>query len=217
MFPNFDAAPSFTLATPIHAVPVAVVDVETTGLSPREGDRVVEVAVLRVDTDGRREVFASLINPGRPISPGASAVNGIRNSDLIGQPRFAEIAAEVGRLVRGAALVMHNAPFDMGFLVHEHTLAGASMPDAPVIDTLVLARRWFSFRSNNLGAVARSLGVRVQRAHRAGGDVETTHEVFRRMVDHLAPHGFATVGDFTRAAPSPGRRADPPRPAAPPP
>ncbi len=199
----FDAVPNDLLARPIGEAPLAVVDVETTGLSPQHGDRVIEIAVLRAEPGGRVEVWSSLVDPGRRIDPRASAVNGIRDADVAGQPRFAALVPQLRARLAGAVLVAHNAPFDLDFLTHEHRRAGTAMHSPPVIDTLMLARRWFDFPSNSLGHVARTLGIRADRAHRAAGDVQTTHRVLLRMIDSLAPRGFATVEDFSRGyAPS---------------
>jgi DNA polymerase-3 subunit epsilon len=199
--PLFAAEAAVPLDRAIHSVPLAVVDVETTGLSPERGDRVIEIAVLRADPDGRVDLWSSLVNPGRRIDPRASAVNGISDADVAGQPHFGDLVGLLRARLHGAVLVAHNAPFDLGFLASEHKRAGRALPLAPVIDTLVLARRWFDFPSNSLGQVARVLNIPVDRAHRAGGDVTTTHRVLQHMIEALAPHGFATVEDFVRGYP----------------
>lgn len=200
--PLFATEAAVPLDRAIHLAPLAVVDVETTGLSPERGDRVIEIAVLCADPDGRVDLWSSLVNPGRRIDPRASAVNGIRDADVAGQPHFADLVGLLRARLHGAVLVAHNAPFDLGFLASEHKRAGRAMPEAPVIDTLVLARRWFDFPSNSLGQVARVLNIPVDRAHRAGGDVSTTHRVLKHMIDALAARGFATVEDFVRGYPS---------------
>lgn len=185
-------------ALPTRDLPWAVVDVETTGLSPNQGDRVVEVAVLRVEPDGRRELFASLVNPGRRISPAAQAVNGILEADLEAAPSFAQVAGDLMARVGEAVFVAHNADFDVPFLLQELALAGMEPPEIPVLDTLALARRCFRFPSNRLGDVARALGVRSTRAHRAGDDVATTFAILERMLPALATRGHATLGDLLR-------------------
>jgi len=107
------------LSCPVDEVTFTVLDVETTGLNPQYGDRVCEIALLRCE--GGRELgrFHSLVDPGRPISPGAFAVNRIRDEDLIGAPLFADIASTVLEMLGNSVLVAHNAPFDLGFLGSE--------------------------------------------------------------------------------------------------
>ena len=95
----------------------AFLDVETTGLSPWFGDRICEIAVLRCDGEKIIETFDTLLNPGRPISPGAARVNGLKDTDLIDAPQFGDIAEQVMLLVRNAVIVCHNVPFDLGFLM----------------------------------------------------------------------------------------------------
>jgi DNA polymerase III epsilon subunit family exonuclease len=164
-----------------------VVDVETTGLSPAYGDRVCEVGIVRARGGEVLDTYQALVNPQRPISPGASRVNGLRDADVRDAPVFAEIAREVLERIDGAALVCHNAPFDLGFLDSE--LSRLDLPWAPgqVFDTLRIARSHFHFRSNSLAAVAGSLGIETPQAHRALGDALTTFQVFcyfQRQLSH---------------------------------
>ncbi|HQZ71088.1 MAG TPA: exonuclease domain-containing protein [Anaerolineae bacterium] len=187
-------------ATPLRSLPWAVVDVETTGLSPERGDRVIEVAVLRVEPDGRRELYSALVNPGRPIDPRASAVNGIRDVDVADAPPFADLTDSLSASWQGAVLVAHNAPFDLGFLRAEFALAGRAAPDRPVVDTLGLARNCFRFAANNLGTVAQSLGVRIATAHRAGGDVSTTAGVLDAMLTRLEAQEVSTLAEVQLAS-----------------
>ncbi len=110
--------------TPIEDVPLAVVDVETTGLKPLAGHRVCEIAVLRVDPGAEPRLFVSLVNPGRPIGPGARAVNGIANREVADAPSFDSLIPRINAGLDGAVLVAHNAPFDLGFLRAEYRRAG---------------------------------------------------------------------------------------------
>src|SRR5512144_2878005 len=103
----------------IEAGIFAYLDVETTGLSTWFGDRICEIAVLRCEGDNILGSFDSLVNPDRPISPGAARVNGLSDSDLLGAPRFAEVAERVLALIQDAVIVCHNVPFDLGFVSNE--------------------------------------------------------------------------------------------------
>jgi DNA polymerase-3 subunit epsilon len=104
---------------PLNQVAFALFDVETTGLSPAYGHRVCEVACLRVHDGLEVGSFESLVDPGRPISPGAFRVNRITPDMLSGAPTFAAVAGPFLALMEGAVLVAHNAPFDLGFLAAE--------------------------------------------------------------------------------------------------
>jgi DNA polymerase III subunit epsilon len=184
---------------PITAVPLAVLDVETTGLFAATGDRVCEIAVLRAEPDGRQSMLCELVDPGRPIEPEAAAVNGIRDVDLVGAPPFTDLIPLLDTQIAGAVLVAHNAAFDLSFLSAEYTIAGADVPDVPVLDTLLLARRWYRFPHNSLGAVATSMGIPLDHRHRAAGDVGATFQIFLRMVADLGQRGCHTVADFVAA------------------
>ena len=96
-----------------------ILDVEPTGLSPWFGGRICEIGIVRCDGEKTVETFDSLLNPERPISPGAARVNGLKDADLIDAPKFADIAEQVVMLVRDAVIVCHNIPFDLGFLSSE--------------------------------------------------------------------------------------------------
>jgi DNA polymerase III epsilon subunit family exonuclease len=158
--------------------PLVVIDLETTGLYPLF-DRVCEVGILRVQGDEILDSFQTLVNPGRPISPGASRVNGLTDADVCQAPPFADIARQTLTCLDGSHLVCHNAPFDLGFLEAEFSRLGMHWQPVGVIDTLQIARRYFSFPSNALAAIASDLEIETPHAHRALGDALTTLQVFR--------------------------------------
>jgi len=137
-----------------HSHTLVFLDVETTGLSPWFGDRMCEIAVLRCDGEEVVEGFDSLLNPERPISPGAARVNGLKDSDLLSAPRFAQVAERVLALTQDAVIVCHNVPFDLGFLTSELRRMYQPVPTMLTLDTLRLAREHFHFDSNGLQAIA---------------------------------------------------------------
>jgi DNA polymerase-3 subunit epsilon len=175
---------------------VVVVDVETTGLYPSYGDRVCEIGIVRARGDEILETYQSLVNPQRPISPGASRVNGLRDEDVCQAPLFVEIADQVLDRINGNMLVCHNAPFDLGFLEAEFSRLGRPWQPAGVIDTLEIARRFFDFDSNSLPALADVLGIETPQAHRALGDALTTLQVFQRFYRRLVRRGSLQVGEL---------------------
>ncbi len=176
------------LDAPISEVPVAYVDVETTGLSPYAGDRVVEIAVLRCVGRQPVDAFLSLIDPERPMSPGAYAIHHISDQMLAGQPTFANVADGLLQILSGAVFIGHNLAFDLGFLASELERADRKLPAFFVgLDTLRLARRRYTLLRYGLGSLAQSLGMAVGgRTHRAMADVLLTRMVFERLLDDLS-------------------------------
>jgi DNA polymerase-3 subunit epsilon len=184
---------------PLDEITFTVLDVETTGLTPQLGDRVCEIAVLRFRGDRELARFQSLVNPQRPISPGAFAVNGIRDQDVVDAPFFAEIAPTVVDMLDDSTLVAHNAPFDLSFLASELRICGLPFVLDSIIDTLALARRYYRFPSNSLQAVAHYLGVETTGRHRALADVVTTKMVLERFVVDLGQKGVTTLAGLLAA------------------
>jgi DNA polymerase III subunit epsilon len=190
-------------------VPLVILDTETTGLFPGLGHRVVEIGAIRLENWREVGQISSLLQPGRKMDPKASRVNGINDSDLLGQPTFSEVADELLALLDGAVLVAHNAAFDAGFLGQELLLHGLQTDGIfrtlsnPWLCTLQLARQQFHFGRNNLGHIARQLGVRMGRAHRALSDVYTTAEILKRMVRTLRQQKLETVNDLLHAQGAP--------------
>jgi DNA polymerase-3 subunit epsilon len=121
------------------AGPIAVIDVETTGLFPFRHDRVVEIAAVVVQVDGHVErEFVSLVNPARDIGP--SSIHGLTSEDVLYAPRFEEIAALVMNALRGTvAIAAHNVRFDRQFLDSEFSRLGCQLPDFLSICTMQLA------------------------------------------------------------------------------
>jgi DNA polymerase III subunit epsilon len=140
-------------------LPFVAADVETTGLYPAEGHRVCEIALLRFLRGTVIDSFVSLINPLRPIDPGARAVNGISDEMVAAAPAFADLYPRIVAFLGDDPLVFHNAPFDLSFLRAEARLAGGRWPGNRVVDTLALARRTGRFRSHSLPAICRELGI----------------------------------------------------------
>jgi len=131
-----------------------VLDTETTGLDPRQGHRIIEVAAIEMD--GRKvskRTFHRYINPEREIDEGAAAVHGLTLDRLQDEPKFAEVAPALLEILAGAELMLHNAPFDIGFLNAELTLAGLPLLNNKVIDTLKVAKELHPGKKNNLNAL----------------------------------------------------------------
>ncbi|BCK87572.1 DNA polymerase III subunit epsilon [Sideroxyarcus emersonii] len=131
-----------------------VLDTETTGLDPKQGHRIIEVAAIELN--GRKvsdRTFHRYLNPEREIDEGAAAVHGLTLDRLQDEPKFAEIAPALLEFIAGAELIIHNAPFDIGFLNAELTLAGLPPLTNSVIDTLKVAKELHPGKKNNLDAL----------------------------------------------------------------
>lgn len=140
-----------------------VLDTETTGLDPTQGHRVIEIGCVEIDNrrlTGRH--FHCYLNPDREIDEGAVQVHGITAAFLADKPRFPYIVDDFLRFIAGAELVIHNAPFDLGFLNSELQLAGSypAMEElCAVTDTLVMARRKHPGQRNSLDALCKRYEV----------------------------------------------------------
>lgn len=138
-----------------------VLDTETTGLDPKSGDRIVEIGCIElVNRLPSGKTYHVYINPERDMPSEAEAVHGLSRAFLSDKPRFADIADEFLAFVKGAALIIHNAAFDMKFLHAELALMGRDdLRDQEVIDTLGMARKKFPGAPASLDALCRRFGV----------------------------------------------------------
>ncbi len=172
----------FSLLHPIRQLPIAVVDVETTGASAALGHHVIEIGIVRVEGGQPVARYQQLIDPIRSINPGVSVLTGITQDMVNGQPRFAQCLDAILPLLQGAAIMGHNIRFDLSFLHKEFRRAGVDLSEtlgaAPVLDTVRIARKRFGRGGNSLGTLARRLGIQPTAAHRALADAETTAAVF---------------------------------------
>ena len=164
-----------------------VLDTETTGLNPRTGDRVIEIGCVELHNrmlTGNN--FHRYLNPDRDSEEGALAVHGLTTEFLRDKPRFAEIAQELRDYVQGAEVIIHNAPFDLGFLNAEFKLLG--LPTftehcSSVIDTLVNAKEMHPGKRNSLDALCDRYGVSNahRKLHGALLDAELLADVYLSM------------------------------------
>lgn len=164
-----------------------VLDTETTGLDPKQGDRLIEIGCLELVNripSGRE--FHRFINPeDREVHPDAEAVHGISNAFLKDKPPFSAIADEFLGFVGEAALVIHNASFDMAFINMELDRAGRpTIPMARVVDTLALARRKHPAGPNSLDALCKRYGIDNSKRVKHGAlmDSELLAEVYIELL-----------------------------------
>jgi DNA polymerase-3 subunit epsilon len=164
-----------------------VLDTETTGLSPEDGHRIIEIGCVelfnRKITGDRFHVY---INPEREIDKGAVDVHGLDNLFLANKPRFADIAGDFLAYIEGAELIIHNAPFDVGFIDAELRILGSQRQIADycsVLDTLALAKKKHPGLRNSLDALCKRYSVDNSRRELHGAllDAEILAEVYLAM------------------------------------
>lgn len=171
-----------------HLARIVVLDTETTGLKPEEGHRVIEIGCVELlgrRPSGRRLHF--YINPEREIDAAATQVHGLTSERLSHEPVFAERANDILAFLKGASLVIHNAPFDTAFLNAEFSRVGlpvlTSYDDIEVIDSLEMARQLHPGQRNSLDALCTRYGVSNSHRQRHGAllDAELLADVYLAM------------------------------------
>ena len=187
------------LNTPLTEAPLAVFDLETTGINPRTGHRVIEIGILTSEGGSVQERYESLLNPGRRVPPQTSEVNNIFDDMLVDAPSFSKLLPKINSLLSNRVLIAHNAPFDIGFLAVEYHLAREKFSPGPILDTVKLARSSHDFPNNRLSTICDCLGIENSDAHRALADVEATFSVFEQFAEQLDGGGDATVQDWINA------------------
>lgn len=165
-----------------------VLDTETTGLSYEKGHRIIEIAAQKlVDRQVEGKPFQFYINPERDIDPGAQKVHGISLEFLQDKPKFIDIIDDFIDYIRGGNLVIHNAPFDVGFLDYEFHLAGKKFGQikdyCSVYDTLSVARKMHPGQRNSLDALCKRYAIdnSQRNLHGALIDVDLLTQVYLRM------------------------------------
>ncbi len=182
-----------------------VLDTETTGTDARNGDRLIEVGCVELINHVQTgRTFHRFCNPQRAVHPDAFAVHGISDAFLADKPLFADIAADLVAFCEGGRLVIHNAPFDVGFLNMEYARLGAGAPPpivlGEVVDTLILARKKHPGAGNSLDMLCNRYGIDRSRRTKHGAllDAQILAEVYVELLG-----GKQTGLDFAPAATAP--------------
>lgn len=178
-----------------------VLDTETTGLEPQQGHRIIEIGC--VELEGRRLTgrhYHQYINPEREIDSGAIEVHGITNEFLADKPLFAQISQDFLNFVGDDELIIHNAPFDVGFINNEFKLMKSAAPKpidsiCKIIDSLAYARKKHPGQRNSLDALCRRYGIdnTHRELHGALLDAEILADVYLLMTGGQV--GLALAGD----------------------
>lgn len=167
--------------------PIVMLDFETTGLSPDAGDRITEVAALRMVNGVVAERFVTLINCGTRIPSFITALTGISQQMIDGAPPVRQVLPQLLDFIGGDMLAAHNASFDARFLLAESKHQGLTPRHGGLICSLKLARRLLPGRASyRLGALAQSLNIRFgSAAHRAEADAEVTVQLLNYIGNSL--------------------------------
>ena len=174
-------------------------DTETTGLSFKDGDRILEIACIETkDLIPTNKIFHKLINPERKVSQEAFKVHGFSNNFLKDKQKFKEIAEELLEFIDGKKLIIHNAPFDIEFLNSELKKINRKIIDIKKVDdTLSLARSKFPASSNSLDNLCKRFNIDLSRRtkHNALLDCELLREVYINLVGQKEPSLSFSVND----------------------
>jgi DNA polymerase-3 subunit epsilon len=186
---------------PFDAVEFVIVDVETTGWSPRE-HRITEIGAVRLRGGQVQGEFTALVNPGQPIPDDIVALTGISNEMAAAAPPLCTVLPSFLEFARGGVLTAHNAPFDIAFLAAACAGCGLSWPGGPVLDTVAVARHVLAdgeVPNCKLATLADFFGAQVRPRHRALADAQATAAVLTSLLGRLTAGGTATLAQFRRA------------------
>ena len=169
-----------------------ILDTETTGLSVKEDHRVIEVACIETENlIPTKNVFYKLINPEKKISEDAFKIHGYDNEKLKNEPKFSEVAKDLIKFIDGKKLIIHNAPFDIGFLNHELKKINMKSIDEKknIIDTLEIARSKFPGSSNSLDNLCKKFNIDLSQRlkHNALLDCELLRKVYINLIGEKEP------------------------------
>ncbi|MDE0802947.1 MAG: exonuclease domain-containing protein [Acidimicrobiales bacterium] len=173
-----------------------VIDVETTGFSPRLGDRIVEIAAVRMKGSGTvLGEWTTLVNPARDI--GATHVHGITAGDVLDAPSFSDVAGDLLALLDGAVVAAHNVRFDWSFVADEYARAGHFLPPLPAVCTLALGTQLHpDSASRKLAVCCEQIGHQIPTAHAALHDARAAAALLAAYLDDGARAGLGNLAEI---------------------
>ncbi|MGY1624103.1 DEDD exonuclease domain-containing protein [Geodermatophilus sp. SYSU D00965] len=207
--PRYEQATIDELGTPLAEVTFVVVDLETTGGSPKDS-AITEIGAVKVRGGQVLGEFQTLVDPGCAIPPYISVLTGITTTMVAAAPRIGAVLPSFLEFARGAVLVAHNAPFDLGFLKAACAENGIPWPAAASVDTAVLARRLLTrdeVPNCKLATLAPFFRADAEPCHRALADARATVDVLHGLFERLGPLGITTLEELTTLS----RQVDPER------
>ncbi|MCY9423635.1 exonuclease domain-containing protein, partial [Bacillus paralicheniformis] len=152
-----------------------VIDVETTGNSPKKGDRIIQIAAVVIENGQMTERFSKYVNPNQPIPAFIEQLTGISNEMVENEEPFSAIAEDIFELLQDSCFIAHNIHFDLAFVKYELQQAGFGELECSVLDTVELSRIVFpGFDGYKLTELSEELQIRHENPHRADSDAEVT-------------------------------------------
>lgn len=188
------------LGRPLADVTFCVVDLETTGGSPKSGSMITEIGAVKVRGGEVLGEFQTLVNPGQAIPPFISVLTGITDSMVVAAPEISQVLPQFLEFAAGCVLVAHNAPFDVGFLRHYSLAHEHAWPAFDVVDTALLARRLVTrdeAPNCKLGSLARLFGADTTPNHRALDDARATVDVLHGLIARVGNLGVQTLEELS--------------------
>jgi DNA polymerase-3 subunit epsilon len=185
------------LAKSLQATMFVVVDLETTGKAP-DGTGITEIGAVKVQGGELHGEFATLVNPGEQIPPFITVLTGITQAMVLPAPMIDSVLPAFLEFLRGAVLVAHNAPFDVGHLKAACVRFGHAWPNPRILDTAALARRILlrdEVPNRRLSTLAAYFATPHQPCHRALADAQATVDVLHALIGRLGGHKVFTIGD----------------------
>nr|WP_204332596.1 DEDD exonuclease domain-containing protein [Geodermatophilus sabuli] len=207
--PRYEQATLDDLGTPLAEVTFVVVDLETTGGSPKDS-AITEIGAVKVRGGAVLGEFQTLVDPGCEIPPYISVLTGITSTMVAAAPRIGAVLPGFLEFARGAVLVAHNAPFDLGFLKAACAETGIGWPPAASVDTAVLARRLLTrdeVPNCKLATLAPYFAASTSPTHRALDDARATVDVLHGLFERLGPLGITSLEELSGLT----RQVDPER------
>jgi DNA polymerase-3 subunit epsilon len=207
--PRYEQVTIDELGTPLADVTFVVVDLETTGGSPKDS-AITEIGAVKVRGGAVLGEFQTLVDPGCEIPPYISVLTGITSTMVAAAPRIGAVLPTFLEFARGAVLVAHNAPFDLGFLKAACAQNGLVWPPAASVDTAVLARRLLTrdeVPNCKLATLAPYFSATTSPTHRALDDARATVDVLHGLFERLGPLGITSLEELTGLT----RQVDPER------
>ena len=172
-----------------------VLDLETTGFSPKT-EKITEIGIMKIRDGKVIDKFSCFVNPEKPIPQRVVEITNITDEMVSGAETIDKVFPKIIEFLGDSVLVAHNASFDIGFLKHNANILGYEF-NYTYIDTLALSRKVFpELKKHKLGKIAEHLKIKVEVAHRALDDVDTTVKVYNEMIKILKKRGAKTVQDI---------------------
>ncbi|MFS0672651.1 ATP-dependent DNA helicase DinG [Ornithinibacillus sp. 179-J 7C1 HS] len=176
-----------------------VLDLETTGNSSANQDKIIEVGIVVIEKNKIIDEFSTMLYPEKSIPPFITKLTGIKDEDVYGAPSFIEMADTITGLLENSYLIAHNVPFDMGFLNAELSSIGKPRLKNPVIDTVELTRILFPQAPGfKLGQLAEYLEIKHDNPHRALSDAHVTAKLFIKLMEKILTLPYETLNHLLK-------------------